>query len=985
MFGEVSKWLFDTGGLTPHGFCLLWEPGLLWLHAISDVGIGLSYFAIPLFLIAMIRARPDIGFRPLFGLFAAFIMLCGAGHWLDLLTLWVPAYGVEGVVKAATAIVSIMTAIAMMRLIPQATIWPTPNQLREATSNLLVVQQSEIRMAHLVAESSNARDELARELLRRETAERLVVSNEECFRLVLQSSVTDALCLLDADGNIETWNAGAERLKGYISAEIIGQNFSILFTPEDISIGEPARLLAVARDNGRSTAEGLRLHKNGSCFLARFTIDAVHNHDGTLRGFVEVTTDITAQRIEEEQRAIIIEAAPNGMMIVDETGIIRLVNTQIETIFGYPRGWLIGQSVETLVPENFRIAHAGMRAKFTSGQDVRAMATGREFTGRRRDGSDVAIEILLSPVKTPRGRIVIASLFDVTERRRVTKEQHTAETGERLAADATNAALDRLSKHLAKARDRAEQANRAKSRFLAGMSHELRTPLSGIMGYAHLLHLEGDLNPTQSGRVDAMMEAGKHLLEMIACVLDLSEIESERATLQAVEFDLKATAAACIDLVRPTAEAKGLALSLVVSSTTPQTVVTDPTRLRQVLINLLGNAVKFTSQGRVEVQLGTSADGSALRVEVSDTGPGITADQRQRLFQDFERLDHEANSKVEGAGLGLALSSRLATLMGGRLGHDDNPGGGSVFWLELPLIAEAPVMPEAASETSDVPPAQLTRLLHVLVVDDVLMNREIAGSFLRARGHEVTCVEGGAEGVAAAASTDFDCILMDVRMPEVDGLEATRRIRALAGERGRVPIVALTAQAFSEQIAECRKVGMDSHLAKPFNPDTLLAAVLQAVSAGLSPSLNLDLVPMPTPVQVASAVMGSELPVFDAESFQRTAAFLPDETVASYLGTIDTIGESLALGLHERDVLTSNAGALAETAHKLAGSAGMFGFERLAALGRRFERAVDTGAADVSDLALGLCMAIEATREEIHIRNRQKAQTAAKCEIDAPS
>jgi CheY-like chemotaxis protein len=182
-----------------------------------------------------------------------------------------------------------------------------------------------------------------------------------------------------------------------------------------------------------------------------------------------------------------------------------------------------------------------------------------------------------------------------------------------------------------------------------------------------------------------------------------------------------------------------------------------------------------------------------------------------------------SSSACWGAGLGLALSGRLAALMGGRLGHDDNPGGGSVFWLELPLDTAITDNPSGL-ESADAQLTKLTRLLHVLVVDDVLMNRDIAGSFLRARGHEVTCVESGAEAIAAATSTDFDVILMDVRMPEMDGLEATHRIRALEGARGRVPIVALTAQAFTDQVAACRKAGMDNHLSKPFDPDTLLAA-----------------------------------------------------------------------------------------------------------------------------------------------------------------
>jgi CheY-like chemotaxis protein len=361
----------------------------------------------------------------------------------------------------------------------------------------------------------------------------------------------------------------------------------------------------------------------------------------------------------------------------------------------------------------------------------------------------------------------------------------------------------------------------------------LRTPLNGIMGYARLLQMEGGLNAAQSVRVEAMLGAGGHLLEIINCVLDLSQIEAGRLEIHAADMELRTTAAACLDLVRPLAEAKRLALRLVAAPEVPRHVIVDPTRLRQVLLNLLGNAIKFTSHGSVNLRLLTVADGTRLRLEVADTGPGIPIERREQLFQEFRRLDTEATSKVEGAGLDLALCRQLASLMGGCLGHEDNPGGGSVFVLELPLHSITSHLPAGArpSDMADVEPAlEPAATLHVLVVDDALMNRDVASAFLRAAGHKVTCVEGGAEAVAAVAITNFDVVLMDVRMPEMDGLEATRRIRALEGARARVPIVALTAQAFAEQIVECRKAGMNSHLAKPFVPDTLLAVVVRAAT-----------------------------------------------------------------------------------------------------------------------------------------------------------
>jgi CheY-like chemotaxis protein/HPt (histidine-containing phosphotransfer) domain-containing protein len=454
---------------------------------------------------------------------------------------------------------------------------------------------------------------------------------------------------------------------------------------------------------------------------------------------------------------------------------------------------------------------------------------------------------------------------------------------------------------------------------------------------------------------------------MITCVLDLSEIEAEHVELQAVEFDVQSVGHACLDLIRPTAEAKRLSLSFVIAPGTPRELIADPTRLRQVLLNLLGNAAKFTDRGAIKLHLRRAANGSMLRIEVSDTGAGIPVDQRQRLFNDFERLDNEATRAAEGSGLGLALSARLAILMGGRLGHDDNPGGGSVFWLELPLNTAATSHADLGTACNGRDADSLPMLpLHVLLVDDVLMNRDIGEAFLRAAGHEVTCAERGAEAVAAAASTDFDVVLMDVRMPEMDGLEATRRIRALEGARGKVPIVALTAHAFSEQVKDCRKAGMNSHLAKPFQMEALLAAVSRAVAdkqrpdAGSGPDCTTEIQPAdPAPV-------GSEKAILNRGAFERTSAFLTPQAVAGFMGTIAERGRMLVHDLREPDAISRNGDELAHKAHALAGSAGMFGFERLVAKGRSFEQAVKSGAPEASSLADELSAEAEAALQEIY-------------------
>lgn len=554
---------------------------------------------------------------------------------------------------------------------------------------------------------------------------------------------------------------------------------------------------------------------------------------------------------------------------------------------------------------------------------------------------------------TPEESIVLTAR-DITVQRQLEAERAVREQ----ELEKSNAQLEQFARHLVRARDAAEQASRAKSRFLAGMSHELRTPLHGILGYAQLLRAEAPLDAVQAERVDAMLGAGTHLLTMINGVLDLSQIEAERLELQATDFDLRSVVAACLDLVRPAAVAKSLGLTLSVHASVPPRVTADLTRLRQILLNLLGNAVKFTNTGSIELRLSVTVAATVdvaetepprLRLEVVDTGRGIPEERRPLLFQDFERLDNTATSGVEGAGLGLALSYRLATLMGGGLGHDGNPLGGSVFWLELPLDHPQLVVPQ---QPALLRPNASAAALRVLVVDDTPMNRDIACSFLTAGGHEVVCAAGGAEAVAAVAAADFDVVLMDVRMPDVDGLEAARRIRMLDTARGRVPIVAVTAQAFAEQVEDCRKAGMNDHLAKPFSPAALLDIVVRAVADHHARALPAD-----ATTRSSEPPVEDQLATLNEEHFERTASCLAPDAVASYLAIIAARGGALVKAMQSPGAVPAE---LAEEAHTLAGCAGMFGFERLTRLARSFEIAMrsDTPDIDVFTAPLGAAVSM---------------------------
>ncbi|MGG5823716.1 response regulator [Falsiroseomonas sp. HW251] len=385
--------------------------------------------------------------------------------------------------------------------------------------------------------------------------------------------------------------------------------------------------------------------------------------------------------------------------------------------------------------------------------------------------------------------------------------------------------LKRAMEELAGARDAARAAGEAKSQFLARMSHELRTPLNGILGFAQVLLRDPALTRDQREQVATLNEAGKHLLELVNSLLDLSKIEAGKLDLRPEPTALRPLLDGCAGLLVPEVARKALRLTLDVRPGTPAAVEADATRLRQLLLNLLSNAVKFTPPGgAVSLRAMPGPGGEGVRLEVEDTGPGIPADKRHLLFEDFSQLFTLPGQEMAGTGLGLAISARLAALMGGRIGCEEARAGGALFWVDLPLAAaEPPALPRLAP--AEAPADQPTRRLRVLVADDVAANRMVARAMLVAAGHEVEAASDGAEALEAVQRTDYDVVLMDMQMPVMDGLEAARRIRRLPGAKGGVPILAVTASALPEQIAACREAGMDSHLSKPINRETLLSLV----------------------------------------------------------------------------------------------------------------------------------------------------------------
>jgi signal transduction histidine kinase/CheY-like chemotaxis protein len=372
------------------------------------------------------------------------------------------------------------------------------------------------------------------------------------------------------------------------------------------------------------------------------------------------------------------------------------------------------------------------------------------------------------------------------------------------------------------AREAAEASARAKGQFLANMSHEIRTPLTAVIGFADLLADSEGLPAKAQTYTQRIQCAGMALLTLVNDILDVSRIEARQVELDVQPCDLQSLMDDTLDFVRLTADRKGLELDLRLEGL-PAYVTADPARLRQVLLNLVSNAVKFTTQGSVTVKAGWRPDdGGRLRVHVSDTGPGISAQDQRRLFHRFSQIDGSNTRQFGGAGLGLAISKGLVELMDGEIGLESTPGSGSVFWFDIPAPAAQAIKAVAPGSASAVVERKAVR---ILVVDDLAVNLELVSAMLSPFDLDLTLASGGAEAVDAAARDAFDLILMDVQMPEMDGLAATQAIRNSDGPNAAIPILALSANVMEQQIQAYRAAGMNDHIAKPMNAAELLGKI----------------------------------------------------------------------------------------------------------------------------------------------------------------
>ena len=637
-------------------------------------------------------------------------------------------------------------------------------------------------------------------------AERSRADMETTYRMLFESMLNgfalhEIICDAEgrpADYRFLTVNPAFERMTGMKAADVVGRTVKeVLPATEPMWIERYGRVAL--------TGEAVEFEDFSGALARHFKVTAFCPQKGR---FAVVFDDITERRKEEEELHILrmaVEQSANTIVITDPGGHIEYVNPCFEKATGYTFAEAVGQNPRVLKSgEQDGSFYRNLWDTILSGQIWKG-----QFHNRRKDGSLYWEEATISPVFDNSGRIVhfIAVKEDITERKA-------------------------LEANLLDALDRAEAGNRAKSEFLAVMSHELRTPLNGVLGFAELLS-ESPLNQEQREHARTIRNSGEHLLRVVNDILDFSSIERQRLKLENAPLSIADLVESSCLPVRNAAAHKGLEFRSETKPGVPAQIHGDERRIRQILINLLGNAVKFTSSGSVVLRIAPASCGirPALDFSVEDTGLGIPSETIPLLFKPFTQADSTLRRPFEGTGLGLAISQRLAEAMGGKITIVSTPGRGSRFTLRLPIedrsgqperVEKPPQSVPASSGAGGAPPPGNL----VLVVEDDATSRLLAGKMLESLGCGVEFARDGQAAVDAFASGKFSAIFMDMQMPVMDGITATKMIReAERATDSRVPIIALTANVMPGDRERCNTAGMDDFLSKPFTKDVIAACL----------------------------------------------------------------------------------------------------------------------------------------------------------------
>ncbi len=657
-------------------------------------------------------------------------------------------------------------------------------------------------------------------------------------------NLTEGVAIFDPKGVVESFNPAAEKMFGYSSNEIIGKNLNRLFTisekiSENILI---KKLIQWAESQPSKELEGMGIKKDQNMFPVELRIKPMHVEEHLL--YVCIIRDITEQKkylqeLEEYQNHLeqlvnertkelnstnvqlaenqvrlnsIIENIADGLITINDKGIIQSFNSSAERIFGYEASEVIGKNISYLAPEPYASDHDNYLKQYLSNKKSKIIGIGREVRGLSKAGKTFPMDLAINEMVIGEKIYFVGIVRDITERKEIEKQ-------------------------LIKTKEDAEKANYAKSKFLSSMSHELRTPLNAILGFGQLLKNDSKmlLSPAQQDRCKEIINAGNHLLALINEILDLASIESGKTTFSIENVNLKEIVSESLTLLRPMAKKRDIDIFNLMDPNEEIFVNVDRLRFKQVLLNLLSNAVKYNKEGGTISIDYSLMESDQVQIKVSDTGPGISKEKQKEIFEPFNRIGFETTG-IEGTGIGLSLTKSLVEMMNGTIGVDSTPGKGSCFMVNFPM-GKNPVNKNSVSmgqpkvRKNILPADKKFTLLYIednpanhLLVKEILSNRD-----------EIRFVSAGKAdiGIELAKKHQPELILMDINLPEIDGITAFKYLQSYE-ETKNIPVIAVSANAMETDKKKALSCGFEAYITKPFSIPHFLKTIDEYLAKNLS-------------------------------------------------------------------------------------------------------------------------------------------------------